>query len=134
MLEHSCNEFIRKMFFPHVCFFPCVHTSFFDFVFAKLVMPFVCLFHFCVSLHVFICVVLNQLFVYLVTSLFFCVCMHLSACLFFCSVFLGFLFAFFKQIEQICMCCFHAGFAWCHFLVFGNCRALPIRFFLCSGL
>ena len=95
MLEHSYNEFIRKMFFLYVSFFSCVHTPFFDFVFAKLVMQFVCLFHFCVSLHVFICVVLNQLFVYLVASLFF-VFVYAFACLpYFLKCFLAVLVWFF---------------------------------------
>ena len=95
MLEHYHNEIIRRMFFLCVCFFPCVPTLFFDFVFAKLVMPFVCLFHFCVSLHVFICLVLNQLFVYLVTSLFF-VFVYAFVCLpLFLQCFLGVLVCFF---------------------------------------
>ena len=95
MFEHCHNEITQKMFFFCVCFFPCVPTPFFDFVFAKLVIQFVCLFHFCVSLHVFICVALNQLIMDLVASLLI-VFVYAFACLpYFLQCFLAVLVWFF---------------------------------------
>ena len=51
------------------CFFLCTVTSCFRFVFAKLVMHFFGLFHFCMLLPVWICVVHNQLCIYLLAGL-----------------------------------------------------------------
>ena len=53
------------------CFFFCVVTSFFCFVFTKLVVHFFDLFHFCMLLTVWICVVHNQLCTHLLAGLIF---------------------------------------------------------------
>ena len=95
MLEHLHDEFIQNISFIHVCFFSCVHTSFFDFVFAKLVMRSFCLGNFGVLLHVLKCVVQNQLLVHLLASLFF-VFVYVFACLpYFLQCFLAVLNCFF---------------------------------------
>ena len=53
------------------CFLLCVVTSFFRFVFTKLVVHFFGLFHFCMLLTVWICVVHNQLCTHLLAGLIF---------------------------------------------------------------
>ena len=54
-----------------------------------------------------------KLFVYLFACWFiFYVCMYLTVCLIFYSLFLLFLIVFFAQIDQICICCLCAGYAW----------------------
>ena len=111
------------MHFIYVCFFSCVHTPFFDFVFAKLVMRSFCLGNFCVLLHVLTCVVQNQLIMNSLASLFF-VFVYAFACLpYFLKCFLAVLGCFFLPNCSNLPVCVFAGYTWCHFLD----RATQIR-------
>ena len=118
-----------------LCFFLlCVPTLFFPFVFAKLVMRSFCLVYFCVLLRVCICVVLNQLCMYLLASLFFVFVYAFTCLTYFFQCFLAVLVCFFlpnwSNLHVLFVCRFRL-------VTLPRFWQLPCTFhsfFLCCGL
>ena len=105
-LDNCWNAFVRTMCFLLCFFLFCVPAFFFPFVFAKSMMRSFCLVNFCVLLHVFMCVVQNQLFIDLFASLFFCVFVYIPLLALFFAVFScgTSLFFYTKLFKSACLC------------------------------
>ena len=121
MLEDCWYAFCQNKFFFCVGFFPCVCSSFFGFVLANLVVYFFCLFLFCILLHVWICVVYNQLLIYLLAGLIF-VFVCTFACLpYFLQWFVCVLKCFFLPSWSNAHALFFAWSDYFHFLDWATC-------------
>ena len=129
MLVYSCVVCICNVCFLCVLFFFCVVTSFFRFVFTKLVMHFFWIVSFCILLPVWIYVVHNQFCIDLLAGLIFVFACAFAYLPYFFVAFFFVLHYFFHHIGLIYMCCLFAGFICWHFLVLDNFRSLFIRFF-----
>ena len=113
-LDNCWNAFVRTMCFLLCFFLFCVPAFFFPFVFAKSMMRSFCLVNFCVLLHVFMCVVQNQLFIDLFASLFFVFLCTFPCLPYFLQCFLAVLHCFFIPNYSNLHVCVFAGSAWYH--------------------